>query len=65
MPLRRVLHPDPETGKHYVFIMNYFVLSAKTIAEIYKQRLQIELFFSGLKKIKDKKLYPLLERTLF
>ncbi len=43
--LRRVGYRDSETGKHYVFLTNAFHLSAKTIAAIYKERWQIELFF--------------------
>jgi hypothetical protein len=36
--LRRVGYRDPETKKHYVFLTNNFKLSAKTIADIYKER---------------------------
>jgi hypothetical protein len=43
--LRRDGYRDPETGKHYVFLTNAFRLAAKTIAAIYKERWQIELFF--------------------
>ena len=49
-PIRRVGYRDPETGKHYVFISNQFSWSAKTIADIYKQRWQVELFFKWIKQ---------------
>ena len=48
--LRRIGYRDAETGKHYVFITNHFKLSAKTIANIYKARWQIELFFKWIKQ---------------
>jgi putative transposase len=49
-PIRRIAYRDPETGKHYVFISNQFSWSAKTIADIYKQRWQVELFFKWIKQ---------------
>ena len=49
-PLRRIGYRDPETKKHYVFLTNNFKLSAKTIADIYKERWQIEIFFKALKQ---------------
>ena len=49
-PLRRIGYRDPETKKHYVFITNNFKLSAKTIADIYKERWQIEIFFRWIKQ---------------
>jgi hypothetical protein len=48
--LRRVGYRDPETGKHYVFLTNNFKLSARTIADIYKSRWQVELFFKWIKQ---------------
>lgn len=50
VPLRRIGFRDPDTGKHYVFLSNNFHLAAKTIADIYKSRWQIELFFKCIKQ---------------
>jgi len=48
--LRRIGFRDAVTGKHYVFLTNNFKLSAKTIADIYKARWQVELFFKWTKQ---------------
>ena len=48
--LRRIGYRNPETGKHYVFLTNNFKLAAKTIADIYKARWQVELFFKWIKQ---------------
>jgi len=50
IPLRRIGYRDPETGKHYIFLTNNFKLAAKTIADIYKSRWQVELFFKWVKQ---------------
>jgi putative transposase len=48
--LRRIGYRDPQSGKHYVFLTNHFGLSAKTVADIYKDRWQVELFFKAIKQ---------------
>ncbi len=48
--LRRVRFKDTETGKLLVFLTNNFVLPAATIAALYKQRWQVELFFKWIKQ---------------
>lgn len=48
--LRRVGFRDPDTGRFYQFLTNNFRLSAKTIADIYKDRWQVELFFKAIKQ---------------
>lgn len=49
-PLRRIRYKDPETGKTLVFLTNNFALPALTIAELYRYRWQIELFFKWIKQ---------------
>ena len=49
-PLRRVEFFDEKTQLDLVFLSNRLDLSALTIAAIYKQRWQIELFFKWLKQ---------------
>lgn len=49
-PLRRIKYYDVETNRTYVFITNNVDLNAHTIAELYKQRWQIELFFKWIKQ---------------
>lgn len=49
-PLRRIEVQDPETGQLLVFITNHSALGASTIAAIYKDRWQIEIFFKALKQ---------------
>ncbi|HEY5749467.1 MAG TPA: IS4 family transposase [Chryseolinea sp.] len=48
--LRRIRYVDPETRKSLVFITNHFELPALTVAAIYKNRWQIELFFKWIKQ---------------
>ena len=49
-PLRRVTYYDAEKQKRLRFLTNNFVLPALTIAQIYKYRWQVELFFRWIKQ---------------
>ena len=49
-PLRRVSYQDAETNKRLKFLTNNFVLPALTIAQTYKCRWQVELFFRWIKQ---------------
>ena len=48
--LRRVEVYDPDKDATLVFLTNYLTFGATTIAAIYKDRWQIELFFKALKQ---------------
>ena len=48
--LRRVSYFDAETNKRLKFLTNNFVLPALAIAQIYKCRWQVELFFKWIKQ---------------
>jgi len=48
--LRRIVFVNPEDNQRYVFLTNIMHLAASTIAEIYKCRWQIELFFKWIKQ---------------
>jgi hypothetical protein len=48
--LRRISYVDLETNKRLKFLTNNFTLPALTIAQIYKQRWQVELFFKWIKQ---------------
>ena len=50
VPLRRIAYRDAATGRRYVYLTNHFKLAAKTIAEIYQERWQIEIFFRFIKQ---------------
>lgn len=48
--LRRVKFRDEKTGKTLVFLTNNFTLPALTIAQLYRSRWQVELFFKWIKQ---------------
>jgi hypothetical protein len=48
--LRRVSYLDVTTRKRFKFLTNNFMLPALTIAQIYKSRWQVELFFKWIKQ---------------
>ena len=48
--LRRVKYFDTETKQTLVFLTNNFEIDAIIIAELYKQRWQVELFFKWIKQ---------------
>ena len=48
--LRRVKHYDVETNKYYIYLTNNFEIDAKKVADPYKHRWQIELFFKWIKQ---------------
>ena len=56
--LRRVRYFDSENNKRLVFLTNNFYLPALTIAELYRCRWQVELFFKWIKQhLRIKKFY--------
>jgi len=48
--LRRIKYYDKENKQYYVFLTNNFLLDAKLIADLYKARWQVELFFKWIKQ---------------
>jgi IS4 transposase len=48
--LRLVHYRDPDTGKDYVFLTNRLDLAALAVADLYRQRWQIETFFRWIKQ---------------
>src|SRR6266542_1812393 len=63
--LRRVSYLDLETNKRFKFLTNNFVLPALTIAQIYKSRWQVELFFKWIKQhLRIKAFYGISENAV-
>lgn len=49
-PARRVRYTDPQTAKKLVFLTNNFSLPALTIAQLYRSRWRVEIFFKWIKQ---------------
>jgi len=63
--LRRVKYFDAETQKHLTFLTNNFSLPALTIAQLYRCRWQVELFFKWIKQhLRIKKFYGTSENAV-
>ena len=63
--LRRIKYRDPETGRTLIFLTNDFDLPALMIAELYRQRWQVELFFKWIKQhLRIKRFYGYSENAV-
>lgn len=63
--LRRVKFKDANTGKTLVFLTNNFTLPALTIAQLYRSRWQVELFFKWIKQhLRIKRFYGTSENAV-
>jgi hypothetical protein len=63
--LRRISYIDKILDKRLIFLTNNFDLPAKTIAELYRCRWQVELFFKWIKgHLRIKKFFGLSENTV-
>jgi IS4 transposase len=48
--IRRIRYIDKETGKRLTFLTNNMLVSAETVALLYKNRWHVELFFKWIKQ---------------
>jgi Transposase DDE domain/Domain of unknown function (DUF4372) len=63
--LRRVSYVDKERNKRLVFLTNNLDIPAKTVADVYKQRWQVELFFKWIKQhLRFKRFYGTSENAV-
>ena len=49
-PLRRIKYHDSKTDKTFNFLTNNFTIPAQTVADLYRYRWQVELFFKWIKQ---------------
>ncbi len=50
VPIRRIKYVDPKSSQRLVFLTNQFTLPALSIADLYRCRWQVELFFKWIKQ---------------
>ena len=63
--LRRIKYFDTETEKRLTFLTNHFELEARTVADLYKCRWQVELFFKWIKQhLRIKKFFGVSETAV-
>lgn len=63
--LRRIRYFDADKDKRFVFLTNNFDLPAKTVADLYRCRWQVELFFKWIKQhLRIKKFYGTTENAV-
>jgi len=48
--LRRIRYHDVQTSKTFNFLTNNFAIPAQTVADLYRYRRQVELFFKWIKQ---------------
>jgi len=49
-PLRRIKYHDEQSAKTFNFLTNNFAIPAQTVADLYRYRWQVELFFRWIKQ---------------
>jgi hypothetical protein len=63
--LRRIKYLDAESNRRFVFLTNNFELSPLLVAQLYRSRWQVELFFKWIKQhLRIKKFYGISENAL-
>ncbi len=63
--LRRIKYFDAEKGRSFIFLTNQFTLPALTIAELYRYRWRVEIFFKWIKQhLRIKRFYGTSENAV-
>jgi hypothetical protein len=63
--LRRIRYFDPQQERRLIFLTNNFTLPPLTVAQLYRQRWQVELFFKWIKQhLRIRKFYGTSENAL-